>query len=317
MSKKQKTAAYHQPKVTWKQDFKRNKYVYFIFLPVFIYFLVISYLPMFGISMAFQNFSIVKGYFGSEFVGLDNFVRLFTGGEFLRAFRNTLCMAGLNMTFAFAAPVIWALLITSLKSKKYSKICQIVSYLPNFVSATVVANLMIEFLDRDGAITLLLHNVFGLDLQNWLANATPPIFWIINCAVVMWQGFGYGSIVYVAAIKNVNDDLYEAAAIDGANAWKTVTRITIPTILPMVLTMFILGIGTCLLAGFDKILLMYMPKTYAVSDCMYTYTYRMAFGNTPDYGLGSASGLFQSILGMTLLVISNMISRKTGKMKLF
>lgn len=312
-----KAAPYRPPKDSWKKDFRKNKAVYLLFLPVFIYFLVMNYLPMFGITMAFQDFNILDGYFGSKFIGFENFKTLFTGGEFLNAFKNTVAMAGLNMTIAFITPVFWALLITSLRSKKYAKICKVVSYLPNFVSATVVANLVIEFLDRDGAITLMLHSVFGLDIQNWLANSTPPVFWLINCLMGVWQGFGYGSIFYVAAISNLNNDLYEAAAIDGAGAWARVWKITMPNIMPMVLTMFIVQIGVCLMVGFDKILLIYMPKTYNVSDCLYTYTYRMAFGSQPDYGLGSASGLFQSVLGMFLLTVSNLASRKFGNTRLF
>lgn len=294
---------------TWAKDWKHNKMVYLIFLPVFLYFLIFHYLPMFGIVMAFQDFSISKGVFGSKFTGLANFIELFSGDAFPNALKNTVIISVFNLTLGFVAPLIFAFLITSVRNKKIRRICQSMSYMPNFVAAVVVTNLVKLFLGYDGPLTAL-FTAMGFEQQNWLANANPPVFWLINCLMGVWQSFGYGSILYVALINNIGKDLHEAAAIDGANRWQRMWKITLPIMVPTILMMFTLQVGMTLRIGYDKILLLYMPQTYSVADCLYTYTYRMAFGSTPDLGLAAASGLFQSIVGTILLVISNILSRK-------
>ena len=247
--------------------------------------------------------------FGSEWVGLDNFRDLFTGDTFLKVLRNTGAMALLNLTIGFAAPVILAMLLSQVRLKRFKRTVQITSYMPYFVSAVVVTSLASEFLSSTGALTMVL-SWFGFDKQNWLANPKTPVFWLINTFIEIWQGAGWGSIIYIAAIANVNGDLHEAAAIDGANRWQRMWKVTFPTILPLIIVMFTMRIGLVFRQGFDKVLLLYMPSTYDVSDCLYTYTYRMAFGQTVNYGLSTASGLFQSVIGSTLLIISNKLSRK-------
>ena len=302
--------------LSWKKDWKKNKTVYLMFLPVFIYFFVRHYLPMFGLVMAFQDYDLNAGVFGSKFVGMQNFVELFTGEAFPTALRNTVIMSVMNLTIGFIAPIIFALLITQVRNAKVRRLCQTCSYMPNFVAAVVVTNLVKMFLDVDGPLTGLLTSM-GFEQQNWLANATPPVFWVINCLMGVWQSFGFGSIMFVAAINNINGDLHEAAAIDGANRWQRMWRITIPGIMPFIIMSFVINIGMALRMGFDKILLLYMPQTYSVADCIYTYTYRMAFGASPDFGLSAASGLFQSVVGTILLVGSNKLSRKVSDSSLF
>ncbi len=188
---------------------------------------------------------------------------------------------------------------------------------PNFVAAMVICTLINQFFDINGAITTLLCNVFGLPNQNWMAVASPPVFWLIYSITGAWQSFGYGSIIYVSAICNINNDLFEAASIDGANRWRKVWSITIPQILPTIIMLLTLQIGTMFKGGFDRILLLYSPGIYEVSDTLYTYTYRMAFGDSPDFGLSAASGLFQSIVCTILLIFSNWLSRKTAKTSLY
>lgn len=298
---------------SWKYDWSRNWKTYILFIPVAIYFLTFHYAPMFGLAMAFEEFRPSRGIFGSEWIWFDNFKDLFAGDTFIKVLRNTSAMAFLNLTLGFAAPVIFALLLSEVHLKKYRRTMQTISYTPHFISATVVATLASEFLSSTGAVTLML-TWFGFDQQNWLANPNIPVFWLINCFLDIWQGMGWGSIVYFAAISNVNADLHEAAAIDGASRWARMWKITLPTILPMILIMFLTRIGTVFKVGFDKILLLYMPMTYETADCLYTYTYRMAFGQTVNYGLSTASGMFQSVIAAVLLIISNKLSTKaTGK----
>lgn len=301
---------------SWRQDLSRNWTVYALFCPIFLYTLILSYIPMFGIIMAFEKYSVTKGYFGSPWVGFDNFISLFTDDQFPIAIRNTLAMSLLGCTVGFVAPIIFALLLTTLRSKRYKRIVQTFSYMPNFVAAVVVANLLIQFLANDGPITLLLHDVFGLDKQNWLANEQPPIFWFIMLFKGIWQGVGWGSIIYVAAISTVNGDLHEAAAIDGATRFQRIMRITLPCIMPTIVMMFVMQMGS-LLNGNSDVLLLYMPSTYSVADNVYTFTYRYAFSAARNYGLSAASGLFQSVIGTALLLGSNWLSRKLSDSSLF
>ncbi|MDL2301414.1 ABC transporter permease subunit [Lachnospiraceae bacterium OttesenSCG-928-D06] len=312
MTKKQSVT-----KITWKKDMQRNWPVYLLFLPAFIYIFVLSYIPMFGILMAFQNYEVNKGIFGSQWVGLQNFIDLFTAGEFPIALRNTVCIALLKMTIGFVMPIVFAFLLSLLKSKKYKRTIQTFSYMPNFVAAVVVAALVQEFLTKNGPLTLLFTNLFGAENQNWLANDQIPVFWIIYLIMGIWQGIGWGSIMYVAAIATVSGDLHEAAAIDGATRMQRLFKITLPSIMPTIIMMFVLNVGLSFSTGFDSILLLYMPSTYNVADTVYTYTYRMAFTSGSNYGLSAASGLFQSIVGTVLLLSSNYISKKVSDSSLF
>lgn len=300
----------------WKLDLKKNKVLYLLFIPSAVYFFIFNYMPMLGIVSAFQDFNMRRGIWGSQWVGLGNFIDLFTGETFGQVMRNTSAIALLNMTIGFVVPIVLAVLLSEVKARPFKRTVQTISYMPFFVAAVVVTTLVREFLGSSGGITQVLTSM-GLEQQNWLANPNIPVFWLIVCIMEIWQNAGYGAIVYVAAISSVNGDLYEACAIDGANRWKRLWRITLPSILPTIIMMLTIKAGTILMTGFDKVLLLYMPATYNVSDVLYTYTYRMAFSGTPNYGLSSASGLFQSLIGTMLLLLSNTLSRKLAKTSLF
>ena len=296
-------------KKTWKYDIKKNGILYILFLPVLIWVIVFHYMPLPGLLMAFQDYKVSKGLLGSTWVGMQNFIDLFTGGAFGLAFRNTIAMALFSLTIGFCMPIFFALLVTSNPHKRFRRMSQTASYLPNFVSAVVMCTLASEFLAENGAITMFL-NMFGADRQNWLANPNIPVFWIIYTFIGIWQGMGWGSIIYVASISNISGELHEAAALDGANRFKRMLHITIPGILPLVIMMWTMNIGLVFKMVGSNILLLYMPATYNVADVLSTYTYRMAFGNAINYGLSTASGLFQSVLGLCLLLVSNKLSRK-------
>ena len=287
-------------KDSWKRDLKKNGTIYLLFIPVFVYLVVMCYLPMLGAVMAFEDFNLAKGIFGSQWVGLQNFIELFTGDQFLTALRNTLIIAAFNLTFNFVAPIIFAFLITSVRNKKIRRVCQTMSYMPNFVASVVVVSLAQMFLAYDGPLTKIL-TAMGFEQQNWLANSNPPVFWVIYTMMSIWSSFGFGSIMYVAAIENLSKEIEEAACLDGATRFQIMIKIILPNIMPLVIMMWVLNIGMALRAGSDRILLMYMPSTYSVADVLYTYTYRMAFSGVPNYGLSAASGLFQSVVGTALL----------------
>ena len=236
LSKSKKTKTLKLREGTWSYDLKRNWQLYLLFIPVAIYFITFHYAPMFGLAMAFERFKPTKGIFGSQWIWFDNFKDLFIGDTFLNVLRNTTIMALLNLTVGFAAPVILAMLLSEVRVRRFSRTVQIISYMPYFVSAVVVTTLASEFLSSTGALTLVL-SWFGFDKQNWLANPNPPVFWLINTFIEIWQGAGWGSIIYFAAISNVNGDLHEAAAIDGATRFQRMTKITLPCIMPMIIMM--------------------------------------------------------------------------------
>ena len=197
---------------------------------------------MFGIVMAFQDFSLSKGVFGSTFVGPDNFVELFTGDAFLNAFKNTAIMAAFSLVLGFFPGLIFALMLSEVRNKTFKRTIQMISYLPNFVAAVVVTNLVKLFLGNDGPLTALL-TALGLPQQNWLANANPPVFWLIHTFMGIWQSLGFGSILLMSAIANINGDIVEAAAIDGATRMQRILRITIPCIAPILGMSFVLNIA--------------------------------------------------------------------------
>ena len=307
---------YKKPRVTWKRDFKKNWLIYLMGAPMMIYLIIFKFIPMFGIIMAFEDYKPTLGYFKSKWVGMQNFIDLFTGPEFLQALRNTFFMGLLNFLIGFTLPIGFALVLSMLRNKKFKRVTQTISYMPNFVSSVVVCSLVTVFLSRTGPLTMLL-TALGLPQQNWLANDQIPVFWIINTFMNVWIGLGWGTIVYVAAISNVSGELHEAAAIDGANRFQRTVKITLPCIKPMVIMMMTLNVGIMFLAGFDKVLLLYMPSTYSVADCLQTYTYRTAFTTGANYGLSTASGLFQAVVATALLFGSNALNRKASGMALF
>lgn len=313
---KKNTALTGSARRSWKTELRRDWVVYLLFVPIIVYELVLHYLPMFGIVMAFEDYSVTDGYFHSPWVGMKHFIDLFSGEDFLQALRNTVVIGLMKCTIGFVAPIIFALILSLINSKKFKRLAQTMSYMPNFVAAVIVCSLFTQFLAKDGPLTLLLSKVFGAENQNWFAKDKPPVFWIIYTLMGIWQGVGWGSIMYVAAISQVSGDLHEAAAIDGATRMQRLFKITLTNILPMIMMMFVIGIGTAFVAGYDNILLLYMPSTYNVSDTVYTY--RQAFGGgTSNYSLSAASGLFQSVVSTVLLVSSNALSRKVGGSSLF
>lgn len=314
--KEAKTTTMKPKKMTWKEDFKKNKVVYLMFLPIIVYFLIFNYAPLFGLTMAFQDFEISKGIFGSKFIGFENFKELFTGAEFGNALKNTVIIGLFNLVLGFPAAIVFAFIVTNIKYKRLRRGIQTISYTPNFIAPVVVCTLLIEFCGQNGAITTLL-GLFGVPKQNLLANPNPPMFWFLYAFSGVWQSFGWGSIIYVASLMNVNNDLFEAAAMDGASKGKIMWKISLPSIMPIIIMLFTVQVGITFRAGFDRILLLYMPGTYPVADTLFTYTYRMAFGKFSDYGLSTASGLFQSVVGTIMLFGSNFLSKKVTNMSLF
>lgn len=300
--------------LTWRKDIRVNWRLYLLALPIIVYFLIFNYAPMAGLVMAFQDFKPTKGLFGSQWVGLQNFVRFFSSPNAFTVIRNTFVISALGLFVGFPLSIVFALLINELKLKWFKKTVQTISYMPYFISTVVICGLIIDFCSSSGIITNLLVGMGLIDRQNMLTN--PDYFWAINLISDQWQGLGYGSIVFIAAISNVSGELHEAAAIDGANRLQRVWHITLPGIKPMVVSMLILKCGMLMTVGFDKILNLYNPSIYSTADVISTYVQRVGI-NGGEFGYSTAVGLFNSVVNTALLLIANRMSAKYAEQSLF
>jgi len=310
-NRKQRTKA---QKGTWKNDFGMNWALYLLFLPVAAYFIVFNYLPMFGIVMAFQDFRPAAGFFGSEWVGFRFFIEFFTGPSFWQILRNTLVISLLSIFVGMFCSVLFALLLNEMKFKNMRRVFQTLSFMPHFVSAVVVAGLIIEFTSSHGVITTALVNLFGMQRQNMLTN--PSFFWGINLGADLWQGIGQGSIIFLATLGNVSQEHQEAAAIDGANRLQRIWHITLPAIRPVIAILLTMNMGRVLAVGADRILLIYNPAIFSTADIISTHVARLGvFGMQFSYA--AAVGFFNSVVGVVLLILSNKASRKFADTSIF
>ena len=291
----------------WRADFSMNKGLYLLAIPIFLYFLIFCYLPMFGLVMSFQNYKPQLGVLGSDWVGLRNFIDFFGKPDFLKILRNTLVISFLGLIIGFPASIVYALLLNEMHVKWFRKSVQTIHVLPYFVSMVVICGLIIEFCASNGIITNLLVNLFGMQRENLLQNAS--YFWWINLFSDIWQGLDYGAIFFVSAIASVSQDLHEAATIDGAGRLRRAWHITLPGIMPAIVTMLVLRCGMLMQVGGDKILLLYNPSIYETADVISTHVQRMGIEKM-QYGYSTAVGLFNSVVGTLLLIISNNCSRR-------
>ncbi|MBO6010915.1 MAG: sugar ABC transporter permease [Oscillospiraceae bacterium] len=298
-----------------KKDWKKNKSVYFLAIPIVIYFLIWHYAPMVGLLLGFEEYSPRGGILGSEWIGVKNFVDFFKSYYFGRLIKNTLILSISSIIINFPAPIILALLLNELENKIFKKVIQTISYVPHFISTVVICGIVIDFLGYDGAFTNILVNM-GLikervDLLT-IKSAFRPIFVLSGT----WQGIGYGSIVYLAALSGVDQELYEAAKIDGAGRWRQTLHITLPSIAPTIIIMFILTMGNLLNVSMEKIILLYRPVTYDTADVISSFVYRRGL-QEGAYGYATAVGIFNSIVNMALMFTTNAISAKYSETSLF
>ena len=296
-----------------KRDLQRNYPIYLMVLPVVVWFAIFCYAPMYGVSMAFMDFKPRKGLFGSPWVGLKHFREFFNSFYFWRLMRNTALLGLYGIIFGFTAPIIFALLLNEVRSTGYKKIIQTITYLPHFITTVIICSLILQFTGERGFISAAFNRLTG--------HTGPLInearyFRTIYITSGIWQGFGWGSIIYLAAITGISPSLYEAAIIDGANKFQQITHITIPGIMPTIIIMFIMNCGSILSVGWEKVFLLQSPLTYETSDVISTYVYRKGFEEM-DYSFSSAVGLFSSVINIITLTIANTISRKVSETSLW
>lgn len=298
-----------------KKEFKKHKYVYLMMIPVALYYLIFYYGPMAGIVIAFKDYNIGKGIIESSWVGLKHFRAFFDDIYCVRIIKNTFLISFYSLLVGFPAPILFALLLNEIKSMRYKKTIQTITYLPHFISLVVICGMITDFFSAEGIITSFLTKL-GMPELNYLGEAKyfRPIYVLTD----IWQKIGWDSIIYLAALTGVDESLYEAAAIDGARKFRRIWHITIPSIMPTIIIMLIMRVGSIMSLGYEKIILLYSPATYETADIISSYVYRRGLGGAaPSYSYSSAIGMFQSVVNLTLLLTVNRISAKVSETSLF
>jgi putative aldouronate transport system permease protein len=304
-------SAAEQWRRTWAA-ISKNRFYYLLFAPVLVYFLIFKYLPMFGLIIAFKDispFSGLQGILTEPFVGFKHFRNFFNSYFFWDIMENTLAISLLKALWGFPAPIILALLINEVRNTAFKRTVQTISYLPHFLSMVIVAGLVYTVLGVQGGLINQIVRSFDGEPQNFLGD--PKYFRSILVTTTVWQTVGWGSILYLAAMANLNPELYEAAMIDGANKWQQIWAVTLPGISYVIVILLIFRMGELLDAGFEQVLLLYSPSVYEVADIIDTYVYRSGLLNL-EYSFATAVGLFKSIVALVLLLGANKIAHKLG-----
>lgn len=307
-------------KLSWTQKLKKlgvemvkNRWLYFLLIPGILFFVIFKYVPMYGLKIAFMDYNQYNPA-ASEWVGMKQFIKLFSKRSFIPVLRNTLVISLLKLLIGTPIPVILALMMNEMRNLKFKKISQTLLYLPHFISWVILSGIIMTLLDPDnGLITGVIQAITGqtvmvLTDKNWFV----PMLIVTD----IYKGMGWGTILYFAAISGINPDLYEAASIDGAGRWKQALNITLPSIIPTIVIVFIMNCGNILNAGFDQIFMLYSSHVYEVADIIDTYVYRMGIINS-DYSFSTAAGMFKSVVAFILVLLVNQIAKKTGNEGLF
>lgn len=296
-----------------RKDYRKNKWLILMALPVVAWYILFHYVPMYGVIIAFKQFSPIKGIWGSEWIGLKHFYDFFNSVSAWRVIRNTLLINFYQLIFGFPAPIILALLMNEIKNKLFKKTIQTITYLPHFVSTVVICGMIIDFFAKNGLINDLIAS-FGGPRTLFLVEA--GWFRSIYVGTGIWQGVGWGSIIYLAALTAIDTELYEAVTIDGAGRWKQFVHITLPGIAPTIVILLIMNIGRMMSEGFEKIILLYNPSTYETADIISSYVYRRGLVEA-NYGFSAAVGLFNTLVNLILIVAANYTSRKVNETSLW
>ena len=287
-------------------EMQKNWQIYLMSLPGLLLLLIFCYIPMFGVLVAFQKYYPALGIFGSKWIGFDNFIKFFKSPYLERVMKNTLGISVYSIVAGFPAPIILALLLNELRCTAYKRLVQTVTYIPHFISIVVIAGIIIDFAKIGGVLNDVLA-LFGIERTNLLMR--PELFKTIYVFSDIWQGIGWGSIVYLAALTAIDSSLYEAAMLDGAGRFKQAIHVTIPGILPTIVTLLIIRLGSIMSVGFEKIILLYNASTYETAETISTYVYQKGLVDM-DFGYSTAVGLFNSVINLVLLIITNKISVK-------
>jgi putative aldouronate transport system permease protein len=288
----------------------KNKYMYLFLLPAFLWFFVFYYIPIYGITIAFKDYSLTKGILGSSWVGFENFERMFKSPEFTRVLRNTIVIAFLKLIFVYTSGIFLALALNELLHDKFKKIIQSITYLPHFLSWVIIGSIMVELLSPSSGLVNYIIMAFGGKSIYFLAETE----WFVPILILsdVWQSVGWGSIIYLAAIAGVDPQMYEAATVDGAGRFKKIWHVTLPSISSVIIIMMIFNIGNMMNAGFDQIFNLYNPAVYEVADIIDTYVYRVGLVQM-NFSFSTAVGLFKNAIGLILVLIVNRLANRFGQ----
>lgn len=291
----------------WRRALRRDWQLYSLALLPLLFFAVFRYVPMLGNVIAFRRFEPGGSIFGETWVGL-RYVLMFLGDPtFWQVFTNTFVIGALSLLFCFPLPIVLALLLNEIRSRYFQRFVQTVSYLPHFLSIVIVAGMLMQLLSVEGTVNQIVRAVGGEAIP-FLQR--PEWFRTVYVSSEVWQTVGWGTILYLAALTTIDDNLYEAARIDGAGRWRQTWHVTLPGIRPTMVTLLILNVGTFMAVGFEKVLLLYNPLTYPTADVLSTYLYRIGLESN-NFSYAAAIGLFEAVIGLTLILTANAISRRT------
>jgi putative aldouronate transport system permease protein len=300
-------------KTVLARDFALNKWKYLLILPVLLYFALFVYKPMYGLIIAFKDYRPNLGFDRSRWVGLKHFIDFFNDVYFFRLLRNTLSISLLSILFGFPAPILLALLLNEIQNVNFKKTVQTITYMPYFISMVVVASLIRTYSASNG-IFAQIAILFGGEGKNYLMH--NQYFYPIYVISDIWQGIGWNSIIYLAALTGIDQEQYEAARIDGAGRLRRIFSVTLPNLLPTIMVLFILRMGGILNVGFEKIILLYNEGIYEVADVISSYVYRRGIIQAA-FSYASAVGLFNSLVNVVFLVTANTLSKKFTESSLF
>ncbi|NQX61343.1 sugar ABC transporter permease [Paenibacillus qinlingensis] len=305
-----------QKTVTKGRVVKLLKYwdLYLMVLPAVILIFLFKYMPMYGVIIAFKDYNLMQGVWGSDWVGFQYFRELFTFDEFPRVVRNTVMISLMKLLIGFPIPIVLALLLNELKFVKFKRMVQTITYLPHFISWVIIGGLAIDMLSPSSGIINRIIELLGFQPIFFMSD--ERIFRWILVGSDIWKEAGWGAIIYLAALLGINDELYQAATVDGANRMRQIWHISLPGLKSTIIIILLLRIGYILDAGFEQVLVMYNPTVYDVADIIDTYVFRVGLGSM-QFGLTTAAGLFKSVIGCVLLIVANAIARKMGEEGIF
>ncbi|MDF2663596.1 MAG: sugar transporter permease [Paenibacillus sp.] len=309
LARGRKQSARHSRLVSAWRHMKRDRQLLILFIPCIVFYALFRYGPLYGLIIAFKDYNVYQGILGSEWVGLEHFRKFFHSPDFWLLFKNTFLLGVFTLFWAFPFPILFAVMLNEVRSVKFKKTVQTFSYLPAFLSVVIVSSMIIDFLSPTHGLVNEALKALGLEAKYFLA--APEWFRSIYVSSEIWQHMGYEAIIYLAAIASIDPTLYEAARVDGASRFQMMRYITIPSIMPTILIMFIIKSGSMFRIGYEKVLLLYNPMTYEVADVFSTYVYRKGLLET-NYSYAAAVGLFESVIALIMLLLSNRISKRAG-----
>lgn len=297
-----------------KKSIIKNRALYFMFLPVIVYYILFCYWPMYGIVIAFKDFDPSVGIFASKWVGFAHFTRFFKSYYFVRLLKNTIGISVYSLIVGLPFPILLALMFNEIKKKYFRTTLQAISYAPNFLSTVIVVGILMFFVSPDGGIFNTIRAMLGKDTVNYLTE--PKYFWHLYVWTGIWQAVGWNSVIYSAAMSGIDESQYEAAVIDGANKFQRIWNVTIPGILPTMVIVFIMSLGGVMSIGYEKIYLMQNDLNLQTSEVISTYVYKSGLLGA-EYSFSTAVGLFNNIINFIVLILANKFSKKVGETSLW